>query len=112
MLGVFVAFYLTPLAIVALNSLRSYQEIASTSVLGFPKEVHLDNVNAVAPGAVFTERQRRFWMMPEAQAQILALQCLPDPVQPTDLAELVLFLVSDASRMVTKQFFAVNAGSL
>lgn len=42
-LGVFVAFYLTPIVIVALNSVRSTQEIGSTSVLGFPQGLHLEN---------------------------------------------------------------------
>ena len=67
---------------------------------------------AVAPGAVFTERQRRLWHSPEAERRMLELQCIPDPVQPSDVAELVLFLASDASRAVTKQFIAVNAGAL
>lgn len=42
-LGVFVAFYLTPMVIVALNSVRSYEEISRTSVLGLPEALHLGN---------------------------------------------------------------------
>ncbi|GAC1602410.1 MAG: SDR family oxidoreductase [Ramlibacter sp.] len=91
---------------------------AKAAIVGFSNALardagpHRVRVNAVAPGAVFTERQRRLWHTPEAEARMLAQQCIPDPVEPQDLAELVLFLASDASRAITKQFIAVNAGSL
>ena len=91
---------------------------AKAAIVGFSNSLARDagpqrvRVNAVAPGAVFTERQRRLWHSPEAQQKMLALQCLPDPVEPSDVAALVLFLASDASRAITKQFIAANAGSL
>lgn len=91
---------------------------AKAAIVGFSNALardagpHRIRVNAVAPGAVFTERQRRLWITPEAEQRMIGLQCLPDPVEPEDLAELVLFLASDASRMITKQFIAVNGGSL
>lgn len=91
---------------------------AKAAIVGFTNSLARDagpdrvRVNVVAPGAVFTERQRRLWHSPEAQQRMLDLQCLPDPVEPEDIAALVLFLASDASRLITKQFIAVNAGSL
>lgn len=91
---------------------------SKAAIIGFSNSLARDagpdrvRVNAVAPGTVFTERQMRLWQNAESQAQMKSLQCLPDLVQPADVAELVLFLASDASRMVTKQFFAVNGGSL
>lgn len=91
---------------------------AKAAVVGFSNALARDagpyriRVNAVAPGAVFTERQRRLWHSPEAEQRMLQLQCISDPVQPNDVAELVLFLASDASRAITKQFIAVNAGAL
>ncbi|GAC1602415.1 MAG: carbohydrate ABC transporter permease [Ramlibacter sp.] len=42
-LGVFVAFYLAPLIVVALNSVRSVAEISRTSVLGLPQALHWEN---------------------------------------------------------------------
>lgn len=45
-LGAFAAFYLLPMAVVAFNSVRSYEEIARTSVLGLPQSLHLDNWGA------------------------------------------------------------------
>jgi NAD(P)-dependent dehydrogenase (short-subunit alcohol dehydrogenase family) len=69
-------------------------------------------VNAVAPGSVLTPRQRRLWLRPGEEAELLARQCLPDPVMPDDVAQTVMFLASDAGRMLTKQCISVNAGSL
>ena len=42
-LGLFVAFYLTPLVIVAMNSVRSVEEISRTSVLGLPQSLNFAN---------------------------------------------------------------------
>ncbi|MES2541343.1 MAG: SDR family oxidoreductase, partial [Pseudomonadota bacterium] len=54
-------------------------------------------VNAVAPGWVLTERQKSMWVTPEGLAKHLEKQCLPDPIQPEDVAGTVLFLASDAA---------------
>jgi glucose/mannose transport system permease protein len=39
----FAAFYLVPLVVVMLNSVRTAQDIGATSVVGFPRELALDN---------------------------------------------------------------------
>jgi galactose dehydrogenase len=67
-------------------------------------------VNAVAPGWVLTERQKEHWVTPEALAAHLARQCLPDPIQPEDVAGTVLFLASDASKMMTSQTLILDGG--
>lgn len=67
-------------------------------------------VNAVAPGWVLTERQKQQWVTPEALSAHLARQCLPDPIQPEDVAGTVLFLASDASRMMTSQTLILDGG--
>jgi D-xylose 1-dehydrogenase len=67
-------------------------------------------VSAVAPGAVMTERQLRLWHTPETTAQLIGQQCIQDAVQPSDVADAVLFLAADESRMITKQCLFVNAG--
>ena len=73
---------------------------------------HRIRVNAIAPGTVFTERQRQLWFTDEAAvAEAVAQQCLPDMIMPDDIANLALFLAADDSRMITKQCFSVNAGS-
>lgn len=67
-------------------------------------------VNALAPGAVMTERQLRLWHTPESTAQMLSQQCIPELVREPDVANAALFLAADESRMITKQFLYVNAG--
>ena len=67
-------------------------------------------VNALAPGAVMTERQMRLWHTPESTAAILAQQCIPELVREADVANAALFLAADDSRLLTKQFLFVNAG--
>jgi len=69
-------------------------------------------VNAIAPGFVATPRQRALWHDAEAERRTIALQCLPDPIVPQDIAEAALFLCSDAGRMITKQCLTINGGSL
>jgi NAD(P)-dependent dehydrogenase (short-subunit alcohol dehydrogenase family) len=72
---------------------------------------HRIRVNAVAPGMITTERQRRLWYQDESLIRAgLQRQCTPDPVTEADVAEVVLFLASDAARGVTKQLIPVNGG--
>ena len=73
---------------------------------------HRIRVNAIAPGLVLTEKQRRLWFHDDAKlAAAVARQSLPEIIQPADIARLALFLASDDSRMITKQTIAVNGGS-
>jgi NAD(P)-dependent dehydrogenase (short-subunit alcohol dehydrogenase family) len=68
-------------------------------------------VNAVAPGAVLTQRQLEFWYTSEAQVEaVVARQCLKERLLPADIARMALFLAADDSRMITKQCFIVDAG--
>jgi galactose dehydrogenase len=67
-------------------------------------------VNAVAPGWVLTERQKELWVTPESLAAHLGRQCLPDPIAPEDVAGTVLFLASQASRMMTSQTLILDGG--
>jgi NAD(P)-dependent dehydrogenase (short-subunit alcohol dehydrogenase family) len=70
-------------------------------------------VNAIAPGMVLTERQRRLWFKDASQIEAgRARQCLPDLLGPDDIATMALFLAADDSRLITKQCFSVNAGLL
>lgn len=67
-------------------------------------------VNTVTPGWVMTERQIRLWLTPEGEQDIARNQCLPDKLQPSDVARMVLFLASDDAAMCTAQEFTVDAG--
>lgn len=67
-------------------------------------------VNALAPGWVLTDRQKDLWVTPEALAAHLDRQCLKETLQPGDIAGGVLFLASDASRMMTGQVMVIDGG--
>jgi NAD(P)-dependent dehydrogenase (short-subunit alcohol dehydrogenase family) len=74
---------------------------------------HRIRVNAIAPGLVLTEKQRRLWFQDDAKlAQVVSRQALPEVIEPADIARLALFLASDDSRMITKQTVAVNGGTM
>ena len=73
---------------------------------------HRIRVNCVLPGWVMTKRQLELWVDENADRTIEERQCLPDRIQPDDLARMVLFLASDESRMCTSQNFVVDGGWL
>ncbi len=90
---------------------------AKAAIVGFTntlaKRVGPDRirVNAIAPGAVLTERQRKLWFQDKAQVDdVLSRQYLREILGPDDIAQMALFLAADDSRMITTQTFAVNAG--
>jgi len=68
-------------------------------------------VNAIAPGMVITERQRRLWYPDEQKiAELRTRQDIPDAVTPDDIARMALFLASDESGRITRQCFTVDGG--
>jgi NAD(P)-dependent dehydrogenase (short-subunit alcohol dehydrogenase family) len=69
-------------------------------------------VNTVIPGWVMTQRQLDLWLTPEAEANLMKVQCLKEKVFPPDLARMVLWLASDDSRMCTAQMWVVDGGRL
>jgi len=73
---------------------------------------HRIRVNTLVPGWVMTERQRDLWLTPEGEAAQLARQCLPDLIEPRAIADMALFLASEASAQVTAQALIVDAGGV
>ncbi|MBH5370057.1 SDR family NAD(P)-dependent oxidoreductase [Bradyrhizobium glycinis] len=68
-------------------------------------------VNAIAPGMVITERQRRLWYPDDRViAEMRSRQAVPDAVTPEDIANMALFLASDESQRITSQCFRVDGG--
>ncbi|MET4217693.1 NAD(P)-dependent dehydrogenase (short-subunit alcohol dehydrogenase family) [Bradyrhizobium sp. LB7.2] len=68
-------------------------------------------VNAIAPGMVITERQRRLWYPDDKViAELRTRQAIPDAVTPDDIANMALFLASDESQRITRQCFQVDGG--
>ncbi len=71
---------------------------------------HRIRVNTVSPGMVTTDitiGQHG----DEYRSRVIDTQCIKEPIRPRDVAEVVSFLLSDASRYVTGQDLLVNAGS-
>lgn len=67
-------------------------------------------VNALAPGWVLTQKQKDLWVTPEGLAAHLDRQCLKDTLEPVDILGGVLFLASDASKMMTGQAMVIDGG--
>ena len=67
-------------------------------------------VNAISPGAIMTERQRRLWMTPDYLAEIMRNQSLKRELIPEDVARLALFLAADDSAGITGQNLVIDAG--
>lgn len=67
-------------------------------------------VNAVAPGMVMTEMARALPV--EILDRALAETALNKLAEPEDIAAAVIFLASDAARMITGQVLQVDAGQL
>jgi len=67
-------------------------------------------VNTISPGAVWTERQIKLWYTPEVEKEVMAGQCLKTRVLPSDVANMALFLASDAAEKCTAQDFIVDGG--
>lgn len=67
-------------------------------------------VNTISPGAVWTERQIKLWYTPEVEKEIMNGQCLKTRLLPEDIANVAMFLASDAAEKCTAQEFIVDAG--
>jgi 3-oxoacyl-[acyl-carrier protein] reductase len=83
---------------------------------GLARELGKDQirVNAVAPAAVMTEGTQEFFSgkMEKALDVIKGGQAIQRTLVPADLAGMICFLVSDASRFVTGQTLAVDGGTV
>ncbi len=131
------AFALTRVCTPAMKSLRYGKIINFTSItltgqwdgyvpyiaskgamLGLTKSLarelgpHGINVNAVAPGAIVSEAEERVFgdKLQEYNDWVLDRQCLKTRIMPEHVANLVHFLVSPASDMISGQNFAIDGG--
>ncbi len=90
--------------------------IAKSSVNGLTRGMAANlgadriRINTVTPGWVMTERQIKLWLDTQGKEELKRNQCLPDRLQATDIARMVLFLASTDGAMCTAQEFKVDAG--
>ena len=89
---------------------------AKAAIVGMTRtlahELGPDNirVNAVLPGAILTERQKKLWFTPEYETETLKNQALKRLIQPDEVARLVLFLAADDSSAITNQGYVIDGG--
>lgn len=67
-------------------------------------------VNAIAPGAIATDRQAALWRDPEEDRRFIELQCLKYRLDAGHVARTALFLAADDSDGITGQNIIVDAG--
>jgi NAD(P)-dependent dehydrogenase (short-subunit alcohol dehydrogenase family) len=89
-----------------------------SAVLGLTRSLARDfgsyniRVNAIAPGWILTERQRKLWLNDDSHARLMESQCLKRDLDGDDVARVVLFLASDEAGAITSQHYVVDAGRL
>jgi 3-oxoacyl-[acyl-carrier protein] reductase len=97
--------------------LASHYAATKAAILGFTRHVALEvaalgiTVNAVAPGTVATERFRALRTADETEALAERVP-MKRVAEPSEIAEIVLFLASDAASYVTGACLDVNGGVL
>lgn len=67
-------------------------------------------VNTLVPGCILTPRQLELWISPEDEKEIRQQQRLDRRLVGKDIAEMALFLASNASSACTAQEFVVDGG--
>jgi len=94
----------------------SVYAISKASVIGLTRALAREfgafgiRVNSISPGAIWTERQIKLWYKPEVEKEIMNGQCLKTRLLPEDIANMAMFLASDAAEKCTAQEFIVDAG--
>jgi NAD(P)-dependent dehydrogenase (short-subunit alcohol dehydrogenase family) len=100
----------------AMTPRLSVYQAAKAAVIGMTRGLARDlgpdgiRLNAITPGWIMTQRQIDLWLTPEAEAALMAAQCLKEKVYPPDIARMALWLAADDSRLVTAQNFVVDGG--
>lgn len=91
---------------------------AKAGIIGLTKGMagrygrHGIRVNAIAPGWVVTERQRKLWVKGDNLDSHIARQAIPRMMVADDMVGPCLFLASDASAMLTAQTLIIDGGVL
>jgi NAD(P)-dependent dehydrogenase (short-subunit alcohol dehydrogenase family) len=89
---------------------------AKAAIVGLTRtlahELGRDNirVNAVMPGAIATEKQKRIVNTPEYAAEIMRNQAIKRQIEPEEVAHLVMFLAANDSSAITSQSYVIDAG--
>ncbi|HTT11206.1 MAG TPA: SDR family oxidoreductase [Burkholderiaceae bacterium] len=89
---------------------------AKAAIVGLTRSLAMEfggdhiRINAIAPGAVMTEKQLRMWHTEQTTADLVARQAIHERMSEAHIAPAVLFLASDDSRLITKQCLIIDGG--
>ena len=67
-------------------------------------------VNTLSPGWIMTERQLKEFVTPSVKRMLKKEQCIPQLIEPEEIARVAIFLASDLSVAVTGQELLVDRG--
>jgi len=67
-------------------------------------------VNVISPGWIMTERQLKQFVTPQVKRLIRRSQCVPDLIEAREIADIALFLASNASGALTGQEILADRG--
>lgn len=85
-------------------------------ILGFSRALarelgpHRIRVNTLSPGWIMTDRQLKQFVTPAVKKKLHDAQCIPDLLRPEEIANVALFLASDASGAITGQEILADRG--
>lgn len=97
------------------DSFAAYKT-AKSAVIGLTRALARElsdrhiRVNCVIPGWIMTQRQKDLWLTPEGLDELMRRQCVKRELTPQDVAQMVLFLASDAAGGISAQNFLVDGG--
>ena len=67
-------------------------------------------VNTLSPGWIMTDRQLEMFVTDEVKTMLKNSQCIPDLIQPNEIANVAMFLASETSSAITSQEILVDRG--
>lgn len=85
-------------------------------ILGFSRALarelgpHRIRVNTLSPGWIMTDRQLEQFVTTAVKRKLRTAQCSPDLLRPEEIANVALFLASDASSAITGQEILADRG--
>ena len=104
-----ITFHISP------NNMSAYVATKG-GILGFTRALSRElgpdriRVNTVSPGWIMTDRQLDHFVTSSVKKKLREVQCSPDLLQPEEVADVVLFLASEASRAITGQEILADRG--
>lgn len=89
---------------------------SKAAIIGFTRSLARElgpkgiRVNTLSPGWVMTDRQLREHVRAETKRLIKSSQCIPELLQPEEMAQVALFLGSECSSAITGQEILADRG--